>query len=136
MNSSETTDKQLWHLADKLNIPLNEICFKNELCTEMPFYGGYIINMANSDSQGTHWISCWLENRNESCCYFDSFGIEPPIEVIEFCNRWNHNILLSEKEIQNINSGHCGQYCIDFLLFMSKSKLPLKQRYYNFLAQF
>ena len=38
-----------------------------------------ILNMDDSDGQGTHWVSLYITGNK--CYYFDSFGFEPPIEV-------------------------------------------------------
>ena len=36
--------------------------------------GGYVINLDNEKSKGTHWVSLYID-RN-TAAYFDSFGIE------------------------------------------------------------
>ena len=36
--------------------------------------GGYVINLDNEKSKGTHWVSLYID-RN-TAVYFDSFGIE------------------------------------------------------------
>ena len=97
-----------------LNIPLKEVCCKDEL-PKKPTEGAYIINMANSNEKGTHWVSFILKNKN--LIYFDSFGIAPPQEVYKFPKK-NTNIIWSKKEIQNINSECCGYYCIAFLYYI------------------
>ena len=131
-----TTDEELWKLAKKFSIPVNNICFKDKLNDNSPSSGGYIINLADSTTHGTHWTALWLDARG--CAYFDSFGIAPPLAVEEFCRRYGcHKILMSQVQIQSIQSGHCGQYCIDFLAFMSRNKhVTMEKRYEIFLSQF
>ena len=131
-----TTDEELWRLAKKFAIPVNNICFKDKLNDYPPLSGGYIINLANSSAHGTHWTALWLDA--SGCAYFDSFGIAPPLAVEEFCRRYGcHKILMSDKQYQSMQSGHCGQYCIDFLAFMSKNKhVPMEKRYQIFVSQF
>ena len=125
MDSSRTTNHQLAHLAKRYGIPLNDICSKDHLNLNEPSPGGYIVNMQDSnDGNGTHWVALWLEriSGKHMACYFDSFGIDPPLDVINFCCRFGaKKIISSTKEIQNINGGHCGQYCIDFLRHMTYS---------------
>lgn len=126
MNSSRTTNYQLLNLCKHFGIPIRDICNKDLLNQNQPCEGGYIINMQDStDGHGTHWVALWLEKvifpgktSENITIYFDSFGIDPPLAVIEFCERYGGakaRIVSSTKVIQNINGGHCGQYCIDFL---------------------
>ena len=150
---SMTTDEDLWKLAKRFSIPVNSICFKDKLNDNSPSAGGYIINLPDSSTHGTHWTALWLDDPFEAqydrkrssnasnksrCAYFDSFGIAPPLAVEEFCRRYGcHKILMSSKQYQSIQSGHCGQYCIDFLAFMSKNKhVPMEKRYQIFVSQF
>ena len=49
-----------------------------------PVYESLILNMDDSDGQGTHWVSLYIIGN--SCYYFDSFGFEPPIEVGRYCS--------------------------------------------------
>ena len=37
--------------------------------------GAYIINLDEFSDIGTHWVSLWVNNRN-NVTYFDSFGVE------------------------------------------------------------
>ena len=134
MNSSRTTSAQLFQLAEKYGIPLNDICTKDHLKFRHPLPGGYIVNMQDStEGNGTHWVAIWLSrNKKDPCCYFDSFGIDPPLDIIDFCAQYNKKILLSTEEIQNINGGHCGQYCIDFLRHMMlPGSIEKKYRYFT-----
>ena len=138
MNSSRTTDAQLERLAHKFHVPLNAICNKDLLRNYQPCKGGYIMNMQDSTAgSGTHWCSIYLEKPGK-CAYFDSFGIIYPLAVEEFAKRFGcTKILVSHKEIQNINGGHCGQYCVSFLAFMSHHKhIPFNRRYQLFIDRF
>lgn len=132
LNSSRTTTGELYRLCEHYGIPINEICSKDQLYDVLvPLQGGYIINLQDSDDgNGTHWVALWLEkNKNrKKCFYFDSFGVDPPLAVMDFCSRYGaKEIITNTKEIQNINAGGCGQYCVDFLRHMTyrgKSKTP------------
>lgn len=74
-----------------------------------------IINLADSnDLRGTHWV-CYLKNNNK-INYFDSYGIQPPLEVIDYLNgdiKYNHY------QIQDFNQVVCGHLC----LYVLSSKL-------------
>lgn len=150
INASRTTDKQLWDWALKNGIPIRAICFKDQLQSLVPAPGGYIINMADSNdgSNGTHWVALWIDgsrmgaaksrSRVAKAFYFDSFGVDMPTAVSQFINRAGMPTAVhSTKEIQNINGGGCGQYCMLFLHQMSKQpRLKPEQRYANFLKMF
>jgi hypothetical protein len=96
---SMTTDEDLWKLGKRFNIPINDICYKDKLNDNVPNKGGYIINLADSVSHGTHWCSMWLEKPGH-CAYFDSFGCAPALAVEEFARRWGcHKIIMSNVQI-------------------------------------
>lgn len=137
MNSSLTTNEQLIRLAKKFGIPLNAVVSKDHLYDMFPQKGGYIINMEDSDAgNGSHWVSIWFDGPGSQPLYFDSFGIDPPIAVIDFMKKWNDKCIFSTKEIQNINSGFCGQYCLYFLHQMHKNKGKLDKKYEHFIDMF
>lgn len=137
MNSSLTSNEQLIDLAYKLKIPLNAVVSKDHLYYMKPQIGGYIINMEDSDEgDGSHWVAIWFDNYNKTPLYFDSFGVDPPIAIIDFMKKWYNKCIFSTKEIQNINSGFCGQYCLYFLHQMSKNKGKLYKKYKNFINLF
>jgi hypothetical protein len=135
LSHSSTTGNELIKYAKKNNIPLRRVCFKDKLNDEIPCHGGYIINMADSTEHGTHWIALYLAKYGKHCqaIYFDSFGKEPPIDIMTFCKRYGViELLVNNNQIQSINSGFCGQYCLDFLYFMTHQKGSLKERFYKF----
>lgn len=125
---SLTTDVELFKKAEKYSIDLNAIVFKDQLRDFGGLFrkGGYIINMANSDSMGTHWVCFWIDDakKNDAVAYFDSFAVLPPIEVRNALKKIALKILVSDKQIQNINSGWCGIYCLFFLWFMQNHSNP------------
>ena len=58
----------------------NGVCSRNNLPTIKD--GGYIINLDEYESTGTHWIA--LSVNGDNVTYFDSFGVEHiPKEIIE-----------------------------------------------------
>jgi hypothetical protein len=141
MNSSRTTNIQLEKLAKRYGIPLVTICNKDMLSQFFPYKGAYIINMEDSqEGAGTHWVGLWLdvENKKKVACYFDSFGIQPPLDVIEFIERYGAKIVhISQKQCQNINGGYCGQYTINFFIHMMNPKIrSIKRKYQLLLNQF
>ena len=112
---SETTNLQLEQLANQLNLNLIAVVCKNQLIN-IPFqYGSYVINMANSNQVGTHWVAFYIEkvNGKPKACYFDSFGAPAPIAVDNFLKPC-YPYAINNKDIQSVLSGYCGIYCIYF----------------------
>ena len=68
-----------------------------------------IVNLDDSFSGGTHWV-CYFNNY-----YFDSYGLQPPLEIVEYLKQPQFNIYQIQK------SGKiCGHLCLYFLNQMSK----------------
>ena len=64
---------------------------------------------------GTHWVCLFNDENLNDVEYFDSFGLVPPIEVVEYLKTANKNIVYNDAQIQNINSILCGYYCIYYI---------------------
>ena len=85
----------------------------------------FIINMDNSDGNGTHWVS--LINNY----YFDSYGIICPNEIINY----NKNIYYSDNNIQTTTDTNCGWYSLMFIIYFND--IPInKYSFEKFLKQF
>ena len=77
--------------------------------------GSLILNMDDSNGNGTHWTSLFISN---NCSYyFDSFGLPPPNEVVNFC--LTKNRVYSSFKIQKPEEVICGHYCIYMLYKLS-----------------
>lgn len=121
---SITTNHQLADICERHSIPLVGVYSKNDL-PETPVDGGYVVNLSDShDSKGkqlpgTHWVAFWVEKGK--CCYFDSFGVPPPMSVQTLLKplvRYPYGNIT----IQNLNSTVCGWYCVDFLAYMHSNR--------------
>ena len=72
-----------------------------------------IINLADSDdSQGTHWVAYYKDSDNDLKVYFDSYGIQPPLELIAYLK---DPIYYSREQVQPNNTVVCGHLCLRFL---------------------
>ena len=69
-------------------------------------------------SKGTHW-TCWKKN-NKEIIYFDSFGIQPPLEIINYLGS---DITYSNIQLQEPHQVICGHLC----LFILHKKEPLEK---------
>lgn len=71
----------------------------------------YIVNMANHNEQGTHWVFIW--NCYAECSYyFDSYGMPPPEEIKAFCREHSKFCYRNIGEIQCMGTSSCGWFCI------------------------
>jgi len=118
-----TNNAELMIAAQRNNIPLVGVFFKDKLPT-MIYDGGYIINLANStDGEGTHWVAIYVErdqHGKQHAVYFDSFGMGLPENVKRFLWAIDESVQYNKKHIQNINSFICGYYVLYFLWYMSR----------------
>ena len=69
-----------------------------------------IVNLADSLSDGTHWV-CYFNHY-----YFDSYGLPPPLEIVEYLGENSeYNIYQIQKSGQI-----CGHLCLYFLNRITK----------------
>ena len=111
----------LEELCNNYNVPLNNICMKNELGDE-PINGNYIINLQSSggNNTGSHWLGLVL-NGNDAY-YFDSFGASPSTEIVEFVQRRpGCRLIFNNWIVQHIKSSNCGYYVLAFLIYMENN---------------
>jgi hypothetical protein len=76
-----------------------------------------IVNLDSKNNKGTHWVAYY--KKNEKCYYFDSFGLDPPIEIKNYLE---HDIITSTFQIQDLNTNYCGHLCLFFLKLLEKHK--------------
>jgi len=110
---SNASNLQLIQFAAQHNLPLNGVFSRDEIPRRLT-NGGYIINMDDAMGVGTHWICLYIEGRRAA--YFDSFGVEPPLEIIAALKPYKY--VWNRKVIQNPASGYCGLYCLVFIFIM------------------
>jgi len=76
-----------------------------------------ILNTDHSRNEGTHW--CSLFTKNGESFYFDPFGIQPPLEIVNYCKEPG---LYSTFEIQKPSDVICGHFCIYLLYKLSNGE--------------
>ena len=111
MALTTTNDIQLKEYAKKMGLPLNNILMRDEM-NYLNEEGFYIINLDNSNGNGTHWTSLFYHPLNSY--YFDSYGFVPPLEVEKKIRPYIYN----DAEIQDFNSEACGYYALAFIKFL------------------
>lgn len=81
-----------------------------------------ILNHDHSNNNGTHWTCLFIKNSARGRTggagyYFDSFGFEPPLEIIKYCHCSDRTF--STFPIQKPNEVICGHYSIYMLYMLS-----------------
>ena len=85
-----------------------------------------IVNLQDYfEGEGTHWVVIYNDNNGDSVEYFDSFGLKPPIECINYMETSNKLIEYNSSQIQNIDSIMCGYYCCFYIIERYKSRQPI-----------
>jgi hypothetical protein len=123
------TDTQIWDLAERMDIPLEFVGFKDELYNhKLKYNRSYIINMENEFDEdgrrntGSHY-TCFQVNKykngKKQGLYFDSFGKIYPNVVEDFVGM---KLPYATKDIQSLMNSACGWYCLAFLHFINSSE--------------
>ena len=73
-----------------------------------------IVNLEPDSKSGSHWCCYYKINKNKY--YFDSFGLNPTNEMLNYLKKGG---CLSTFEIQPIGSVICGQLCLYVLYNLS-----------------
>ena len=76
-----------------------------------------VINLDTSKTSGTHWTCYFLSP--EKCIYFDSYGLPPPIELVNYTGR---GLYYNTFILQDTKSPICGHLCLFVLSELSKGK--------------
>ena len=113
MLNNITSNTELLEILKNYNININGVFAKDQI--KKPLKDGfYIINLDNSDGNGTHWTALYKINDAFSL-YWDSFGFPPPEYIDNILYKYDYN----KKQIQDIDSTSCGFYCVAFIKFLS-----------------
>ena len=71
----------------------------------------YIVNLDDATGPGSHWV-CIYNCDPDVCYYFDSFGVEPSDEVLNFMRKSHKKIAMNTYQIQKLGTIMCGYFCI------------------------
>jgi hypothetical protein len=92
-----------------------------------------------SQLPGSHWVGLYYDpGAQGGFAYFDSYGFQPPIEVLNMANRLNDRapFLWSGEMIQRVNSTICGYYTLYWLHAMNSAPGGLKKKFKAFQDDF
>ena len=73
-----------------------------------------ILNLDDTSGNGTHWVAWYKNGKNKY--YFDSFGVQPPMELISYLKSPIH---YNTEEIQPRDQVFCGHLCLYVLKHLS-----------------
>ena len=121
---------QIIELAEKMNIPLEGVYFKDEIdMGDLKVGKSYVINLENEfdDDDGTrnggsHWTCFHIGKHNNEVCiiYFDSYGVSPPENLKKIIKaKYGKKINYLTKNVQSLMSDACGWYCLAYLHFIN-----------------
>lgn len=123
------TDSQLYELAEKMNIPLEDVCFKDKLPKKLKYNVCYIINLEDSideegnKNDGSHWTALQVNKDKEgrvSPLFFDPYGAPPSESIKAFVlDNTGKGLPYTKKDIQSLMNNACGWFCCAFLHFIN-----------------
>ena len=90
-------------------------------CDRLPTWinaDGHVLMICDTDPHdkpGKHWYALCIEDSSYGE-YFDSFGKPPEAPFESFLNHHCTHWIFNDRQLENIISNFCGQYCI-FLMY-------------------
>lgn len=133
------TDIQVKDLAQRMNVPLADVNFKNELPKKLLTNKVYIINLQDSenddgdDNSGTHWTMAYIRETpkgQKQPIYFDPYGCPPPQIVKKIIgNQCQMKCPYTTKDIQSLMNNACGFYCLALAHYITASKYRTNDLY-------
>ena len=109
---------------------VNELCKikLNSLLKKGIYQIGIIFNLDPHDKPGSHWVSFYGNFKRGQLYYFDSYGFEPPKQVMELVKRLQEQGVENNIDIEydynkvrhQYKNSECGVYSINFIENMLK----------------
>ena len=118
----ELPNTPLEDAVKRLNIPKFRGCYCINMLPKIPHRVECgILNLDNSRGDGTHWTAWYVtgqarEGDNGNKIYFDSYGLDPPLEITDYLKR---PIYRNTDCIQPKYTVVCGHLCLYVLKRLS-----------------
>jgi hypothetical protein len=88
-----------------------------------------IVNLDSTTGDGTHWVGYYTNNSTN--IYFDSYGLDPPTELVEYLNG---PILTQTFQLQQPGDVICGHLCLIVIQALSDTPAAdLKESFKNII---
>ena len=127
------TDTQITNLCKRMQIPLGDIVFKDELTAPLEYNKVYFVNLEDShnedgsENDGTHWTYLQLvkyPNGEIAKIFFDPYGAPPSENIKKVVKETTktQGLPFTEKDIQSLMNNACGWYCLALGHFINASK--------------
>jgi Ulp1 family protease len=95
---------------------------------------GIIVNLDTSDMTGSHWVALLISNEDKSIEYYDSYGEDPPILLMEqiqnimldLAPEMYYQFKVNRVIQQRANSDTCGFFAMRFLIDRLELDKPFK----------
>ncbi len=91
-----------------------------------------VVNLADSDDPGTHWVCYYNRSDLDYVLYFDSYGLPPPQEIEKYLKTSGKQIQYNTGEIQQLSTVLCGTYCIYVIKELNRGRDYYEVLYDNF----
>jgi len=112
------TNFELLEAVKELKIPnFRGVFLRNELPKKPRIKECGILNLDDGGKGGTHWVA-WSKSKQENI-YFDSFGIQPPLEIIDYLGS---PVFYPTEQVQPHDQVFCGHLCLYVLKEMNAGK--------------
>ncbi len=84
---------------------------------------GVVFNLDPHDKPGSHWVAMYSDINQKGIYYFDSYGVEPPNEVVVLMKRiqtqakgMGINMSIQHNTVRHqYKNSECGVYCLFFI---------------------
>lgn len=83
-----------------------------------------IVNLDNMGNKGTHWVAIYNDLESNYVEYFDSYGVQPPVEILYYLETSGKPILFNTSQVQPAGTNHCGYLCIQYIKNRQKGIQP------------
>ena len=86
---------------------------------------GIVFNLDPHDKPGSHWVCAFLDIPNKAAYYFDSYGYEPPHQIITFLKRCKEQGIetIQWNDIRHQRKGsECGMYCLFVIICLLRGQ--------------
>lgn len=130
------TNLDLIHIATKLGIQPFQVIMKDQIPEELPNEGNYVVNLQDFGEGGSHWVC--FHKKGKNIWFHDSYGMPPVQRLVDILEKTpQHEILkYNEKSYQQLESDHCGFFCLGFFLAIKHFKGSIDQRIKKYTDMF